>query len=117
MTSPPVVTSPFDEDEPQGAGLQSERTYLAWQRTGLAFLGAGALLVRAGGGLARPLEIVPGLFGMAVSAVVFARGLLQYRAASAAGEAGLTQHSGVAAVALAASILCLSGLVVVLLAH
>jgi uncharacterized membrane protein YidH (DUF202 family) len=112
------VTSPLDEDEPQGSGLQSERTYLAWQRTGLAFLGAGALLVRAGGGLARPLEVIPGLFGMAVSAVVFVRGLLRYRATSAvaAGETGLTQHIGVAAVALAASILCLSGLVVVLLA-
>lgn len=31
-------------------GAQAERTALAWQRTGLALLGAGAILLHAGGG-------------------------------------------------------------------
>lgn len=47
-------------------GLQSERTYLAWQRTALAFAGVGALLLYTG--LSRgPALAIPGGLGCSLA--------------------------------------------------
>ena len=49
------------------AGLQNERTSLAWFRTSLSFAGVGALLLRSSAGLARPVPAVLGSLALAVS--------------------------------------------------
>jgi uncharacterized membrane protein YidH (DUF202 family) len=104
---PPKVADP---------GLQSERTYLAWQRTGLAFAAVGALLVHAGGRLHNVLAYLPGVLGLAVGAVIVFRALLRYRtiAAAARGEGEAASPRLAAALAAAAAILGISGLLVVL---
>ena len=99
------------------AGLFAERTHLAWQRTALTFLGCGALLVHVTGGLGHPLSMLPGLFGMAVAAVIFARDLLRYREAVAVVEAGggdAASPRRALLIGAAATVLSVSGLVVVL---
>lgn len=106
-------------DEVAGGSLYSERTHLAWQRTGLAFLGVGALLVHAAGGFQHPLSIIPGLFGMAVSAVIFGRGLFGNHAPSAAraGEGKKVEMAApteLIALSLAAALLSVSGLIVII---
>lgn len=53
------------------AGLQRERTALAWNRTALAIMACGALLVRAG--LGTPLVQVPGLAALGAGAVLFSQ--------------------------------------------
>lgn len=100
------------------AGLQSERTYLAWQRTGLAFAASGALLVHVAGGLRHPLGVLPGLFGLLASAVIFAGALVRYRStvAAALGRGAAASPAALSAAALAASVLSVTGLLVVLLA-
>jgi putative membrane protein len=50
------------------AGLQPERTALAWDRTGVAFLVVGALLVRASGPPYPSPRIVPGLVSLLLGA-------------------------------------------------
>jgi uncharacterized membrane protein YidH (DUF202 family) len=98
------------------AGLQAERTYLAWQRTGLSFAAVGALLVHAAGGVKHPLSDVPGLIGLAVGAVVLLRGLLRYRLAveAARGQRSTAAGAAVGGIALAATVLSVAGLVLVL---
>lgn len=110
------MSSVPDDAASADVGTQSERTYLAWQRTGLAFLGVGALLVHVAGGLTRPLAAVPGLLGMATSAVIFTRGVLRYRLSSsvAAREQVSAASSAVVGVTLAATVVCVAGLVVIL---
>ena len=112
MTRPPASEHPADLVD---AGLQSERTYLAWQRTGLSFAALGGLLVHAAGGVRHPLADIPGLFGLAAGAVILLRGLLRYRTivAAARGEGHAASPRVVGAVALAASVLAVSGLVIV----
>ena len=112
MSQPQGAEHPADVVD---AGLQSERTYLAWQRTGLSFAAVGALLVHAAGGVRHPLADIPGLFGLAVGAVILLRGLLRYRSivAAARGEGSAASARVVAAVAAAATALAVSGLVIV----
>jgi hypothetical protein len=54
------------------AGLQPERTSLAWERTGLTFVAAGALLIRAVGAPYPDLHHVPGLIALVFGGVVMA---------------------------------------------
>lgn len=117
MTRPGGMTRPAP-DHPADiadAGLQSERTYLSWQRTGLSFAAVGALLVHAAGGVRHPLADIPGLFGLAAGAVILLRGLLRYRvlAAAARGEGQAASPRVIGAVALATFLLAVSGLVIV----
>lgn len=104
---PPSVADP---------GLQSERTYLAWQRTGLTFAGVGALLVHAAGKLHNVLAYLPGAFGLAVAAIILLRAVLRYRTvvAAARGEAEAASPRLAAGLAAAALVLGVTGLVVVL---
>lgn len=106
---PPRVADP---------GLQSERTYLAWQRTGLTFAGAGALLVHAAARVGNPLAYLPGVLGLAAAAVILLRGLLRYRAIAAAarGERDAASPRLAAALAVTAALLGVTGLIVVLAA-
>ncbi len=104
-----------DAEAVADVGLQSERTYLAWQRTGLSFAAVGALLVHAVGGLQHPLAVAPGVFGLAVGAVILFRALVRYRGAveAARGRRGAAAGSVTAAVAGAATVLAVAGLVVI----
>lgn len=54
-----------------GRGLQPERTYLSWQRTGLSFTGLGALLLHAGP--SRPLSLAAGSLSLLTAAAVWVR--------------------------------------------
>lgn len=68
------------DDAPLDATTAAERTSLAWQRTGLAIIVTGALLVHAlaGGGV---LRVIPGVVLVATGVVVAAFvGPLRYRA-------------------------------------
>lgn len=98
------------------AGLQSERTYLAWQRTGLSFAAVGALLVHVAGGISHPLADVPGLVGLGVGAVILLRSLIRYRSlvAVAGGDGSAASAPVIAAVAAITAVLGVTGLAVVL---
>lgn len=52
-------------------GLQHERTALAWDRTGLALIITGALLVRAGAPPYDDLRHLPGYLAIGFGAVLF----------------------------------------------
>lgn len=96
------------------AGLQSERTYLAWQRTGLSFAAVGALLIHAAGGVEHPLADIPGLAALVVGAIILLRAVLRYRSIVTAARTGRSAASAplAAAVAAAATAAGLSGLVI-----
>lgn len=96
-------------------GLQSERTYLAWTRTGLSFAGVGALIVH-GGVEGRTWLTAFGIFGLLVGAVILARSQWRYRATVAAVRANRTPAQAwlVAALAIANGILCVGGLALVI---
>lgn len=97
--------------EPVDPGLQAERTYLAWQRTGLAFAGVGALLLHSA--LSdRIVLAVPGAGGLLCGALLIIRAQRGYRATSAAvSNAHPTSNRRlVAAVAAVTAVLCLTGL-------
>ncbi len=105
-----------DDGEVPDEGLQSERTYLAWQRTGLAFAALGALLVHSANGQRHPLAEAPGLFGLTISAAILSWTILRYHGS---GTAPKSNHDTAvprmaAAVSAATVVLCLSGLALVL---
>ncbi|KUL26924.1 YidH family protein [Actinoplanes awajinensis] len=97
--------------EPVDPGLQTERTYLAWQRTGLAFAGVGALLLRSclSDGT---LLAVPGAGGLLTGALLIIRAQRRYRATSAAVRNAhpTSNRRLVATVAAVTILLCLTGL-------
>ncbi len=51
-------------------GAQAERTALAWQRTGLALLGVGAVLLHVGDGGPTTVSLVVGVLDMVTGAVL-----------------------------------------------
>lgn len=51
-------------------GAQAERTALAWQRTGLALVGVGAVLVHVDGSGSSHLSLAVGLLDIAAGAVL-----------------------------------------------
>lgn len=98
-------------------GLQAERTYLAWQRTGLAFAAVGALLLHVSSQQANRWGDVPGLFGLIVGASILAFALLRYRTsvAAARGERSTAAGKLIRWVGVAATLLSVSGLVIVMI--
>ena len=60
-------------------GVQGERTYLAWQRTGLSFAAIGAALVHLGGPGDQRVAGVTGLFGIAAGALLLGGAMPRYR--------------------------------------
>jgi uncharacterized membrane protein YidH (DUF202 family) len=60
-------------------GVQSERTYLAWQRTGLSFAAVGAALIQLGADDMQRASQAIGLYGIAVGIALLATAVLRYR--------------------------------------
>jgi len=106
---PPHPTEQLDP------GVQSERTQLAWQRTGLGFAAIGALFLRLAfrGHLALA---VPGLLTLLAAALLTARAEHRYRATFAAVRQGHSpaDHCAVATTAALTAALGLTALIVIL---
>ncbi len=104
---PPRVADP---------GLQSERTYLAWQRTGLGFAAAGTLLGHAAIRAHNLFAYLPGVFGLVVAAIILLRSLLRYRSIedAARGRRDAASPRLALALAIATTVLSVTGLLVVL---
>ncbi|MBL7493419.1 DUF202 domain-containing protein [Frankia sp. AgB1.9] len=98
------------------SGMQSERTYLAWQRTGLGFAANGALLLHAALDGRTPL-VVPGLIALVVTALLVGRAQLRYRSTVAAIRLDRSpeDHRALAVTAALTAALCVTGLVAILL--
>jgi len=64
------------------AGLQPERTALAWQRTALALLGLGLASPRLAWGSLGPWALLPALVVVVGSVAILARSHRRYRTAS-----------------------------------
>ncbi|HCT78386.1 MAG TPA: hypothetical protein DGT23_17770 [Micromonosporaceae bacterium] len=85
------MSAPRPDRHPSRAGLQNERTALAWNRTGLALLGLAAVVIRmrldGPGVLAIITVVVCGLLALGV----LAGGIGRYRAARShpGGRAGI----------------------------
>lgn len=98
-------------------GLQPERTYLAWTRTGLAFAAVAVLLIRrATQGHAWLLTF--GLPAALVAAGMIAQAHWRYRKTLVLVRAGRSPASPalIAAVAMAACVVSTGGLVAILVA-
>jgi uncharacterized membrane protein YidH (DUF202 family) len=97
-------------------GLQRERTALAWDRTGVAFMVVGAFLLRVAGGPYPQLRHLPG-----AAAIAFGGGLVAGagrgvgRAGDAAGEPRARPRV-VRLVSAALLLVCCASLALVLLA-
>ena len=96
-------------------GLQPERTYLAWTRTGLAFAAIAALLIR------RAMQghawlTVFGVPTAVIAALVLARAHWRYRKTVVQVQQGHSPYDPrlIAAVAAAACLVSIGGLVAVL---
>lgn len=91
------------------AGLQSERTYLAWQRTALAFAGVGALLFYSAVSH-WPALAIPGGLGLLVGAFLFTRAQRRYRMTVELARSGriALDRPMVAGVATAATLLAVA---------
>ena len=70
------TTDPLDDPEDLDAGLARERTLLAWNRTGLAFMALGGSVIK--------LVPVPGICILAMGALIWLMGYAQYRVAGEA---------------------------------
>lgn len=108
-----------DEDLPAQVfdrGLQQERTALAWDRTGLAMIVAGALFVRAGEGPYGDLRHLPGYAAVATGVWLLWQASRTYeqRHGILRREESVTEPSWVRVVALIAVVLSLSSLVLLI---
>ncbi len=68
------------------AGLQAERTAMAWQRTALGVAGVSALLLHGTGD--RLVSAAPGLFGLAMATALLVLSELRYERTVARVEEG-----------------------------
>jgi uncharacterized membrane protein YidH (DUF202 family) len=104
---------PTDQLDP---GLQSERTQLAWQRTGLGFAGIGALFLHKAfdGHL---VLAIPGLLTLLTAALLTSRAQRRYRVTVAAIDLGRSpaDRRVIAATAALTITLGLTSLAVILL--
>jgi uncharacterized membrane protein YidH (DUF202 family) len=66
-------------DQVADPGVQSERTYLAWQRTGLSFGAIGAALIQFGADDMQRTSQAIGLYGITVGVALLATAVVRYR--------------------------------------
>jgi uncharacterized membrane protein YidH (DUF202 family) len=101
--------------ETANPGLAEERTYLAWQRTGLSFAAVGALLLHLAVRIHHPAAYLPGVLGLTLGAVVLASGLFRYRNAAAAPRDEQSEPVApfIALAALGSAVLGLAALVLI----
>lgn len=100
---------PFEADEPDrviDVGLQHERTSLAWDRTALALVVVGALVIRSGSDLG-VLWSLPGYLTVGLGGLLLWQGTRHrrrreaaLRAGSSPVRAGLVRLTGVVAVGI-----------------
>lgn len=83
-----------DEPPPWDAGLQNERTGLAWQRTMLSGLACGLLVARLLAGVSPTLAIITGTFALGTTAVFGGVALRRFRLNARALPAGQTLGDG-----------------------
>jgi hypothetical protein len=111
---PDDVDGPPARDRVFDRGLQHERTALAWDRTGLAMLVVGALVLRGGGPPYDDVLHVPAYLAMGAGAILLWAGGRRYdrrevdlRAGRSVVRPGLIALTGFAAVGISFSALVL----------
>lgn len=113
MTSPDRPEDDVDE-RVLDAGLQAERTAMAWQRTGLAMTVLGALLWHAGG--KGPGSLLPGVLALVAALWLLAAAPRRYRSTVRRVRAGRSPVAPGALRALAGAVVLLGVAAVGLLA-
>jgi uncharacterized membrane protein YidH (DUF202 family) len=100
------------------SGLQHERTALAWDRTGLSFLVAGAFLLRAGGPTFSAVRHAPAAIALALGALLLVVAARRYGTQRAAFDRRRNPASPrlVRAVGVGASVVSAAALVLALTA-
>jgi uncharacterized membrane protein YidH (DUF202 family) len=95
-------------------GLPNERTTMAWQRTALSFVAAGALIARQSGSLVAAAAILGGVALVAGWTIAESDGRHHGRGLALESGGPVTVLHHVAAAAATATILALTALVIVL---
>lgn len=96
------MSGPDPVGRPPRAGLQNERTALAWNRTGLALLGLAAVVIRLRLEVPGVLAIITVMVCALLATAVLVAGIRRYRVAHAhpAGRARIDARVPTAVVAL-----------------
>jgi putative membrane protein len=110
------VTPPYERVI--DVGLQAERTYLAWTRTGLTFAATAVLLVRRAA-LGNLWLLLFGVPAAVTAALILARAQWRYRVTVAKVQQGRSAAAPclVVAIAAAAAVVCIGGFASVLFTH
>ncbi|GAA2142577.1 hypothetical protein GCM10009844_13890 [Nocardioides koreensis] len=97
-----LLGDPDRSGQSRDAGLQAERTAMAWQRTALGVGGVSALLLHQTGG--RLLGALPGLLGLLVALVLLVLTELRYEQTLRRVDAGETPSDAVPILVLACTV-------------
>jgi uncharacterized membrane protein YidH (DUF202 family) len=92
------MTQPFEADGDGDRGLAAERTALAWNRTGMAFIVAGAVLLRM---FPPQDDPAPGLIGVAMALIGTAAAAFGWRSRDRRAAERAVRRLAVATVVLA----------------
>jgi uncharacterized membrane protein YidH (DUF202 family) len=99
-------------------GLQRERTALAWDRTGLALMVTGTLLVRVGEAPYAHIRHLPGYLAVAVGLGLVVHAERRYYRRIAAGDSDALVSPGLARLTgLVVTLLGLAALVIIVVEH
>jgi putative membrane protein len=109
-----LLGNPERSGQSRDAGLQAERTAMAWQRTALGVGGVSALLLHETGG--RLLAALPGLVGLLVSLVLLVLTEVRYEQTLRRVDAGETPSDAIPILVLACSVVGLAVAAIALIA-